>query len=81
MTRLAPTPTHPRIAKRGRLISYVRRFHARFQEWPTVRKVAKDLKLRQGYIEAEAGVLPLMLTAYNAHPPEPLGNHFVEICE
>jgi NADH:ubiquinone oxidoreductase subunit E len=68
---------------RERLIAYVRRYFARHrqEEFPTVRRVARALGMRQADVETEADELPLMLTAYHTAPAQPLGDHFVEICE
>lgn len=67
---------------RERVLAYVRRHFQRTDEWPTVRLVCRALTLNQPEVEAacEEG-LPLMLTAFHSSPPEPLGSHFVEVCE
>lgn len=60
---------------------YVRRYWSRHQEWPRVGRVARSLRLRQEEVQEASSALPLMLTSYFVHPPDPLRDHFVEICE
>lgn len=67
--------THDRVQ------GYVRRYFKRHAQWPTVRHISKALCMRQGEVEQEAQEGPLMLTSYFVRPPDPLGEHFVEICE
>jgi hypothetical protein len=67
----------------GRLLRYVRRYFVkhRSERFPTVREVARALRLPQVAIEELAGEEPLMLTLYNTDPEPSLGDHFVEILE
>lgn len=72
-----------------RIERYVRRYFNQHNgkevnPFPTVKQVSRGLKISMQTCveEIEAcGELPLMLTAYFAHPPEPISAHFVEICE
>ena len=66
-----------------RIMRYVRLYNERHPDaaWePTVRQVAKSVRMRQEDIEQECQELPLMLTGYNVEN-EVLGNLVVEICE
>lgn len=50
-------------------------------EWPTVREAARALRVRQAEVEQAAQEHPFMLTSYFVSPPDPIANHFIEICE
>jgi hypothetical protein len=69
------------MTDRERVERYVRRYFDLTMDWPTVRQVARGLKLRQQVVVDEATDVPLMVTAHYTDPPQKLGEHFVEICE
>lgn len=49
-------------------------------EFPTVRRVARALRIRQDEVEQEAdGNENLMLTRYNVRPTPPVAEWFVEV--
>jgi hypothetical protein len=69
------------MTDRERIERYVRRNFELAMDWPTVRQVARGLKLSQRVVLEEAEEQPLMLTAYFTEPPQRPSEHFVEICE
>lgn len=65
----------------ARIEGYVERAFQRSGRtaFPTVRQVARALRLRQGEVEDLVDDSDrLFLTSYFVAPPDPLGDHFVE---
>lgn len=83
MNSLSLECQHSKGTDEWRIERYVRRYFCRHDEseWPTVRQVSRALRIRMSDIEEIGDALPLMLTSYFTTIPEPLGSHFIEICE
>lgn len=69
------------MSDRDRIERYVRAHFAKRTEFPTVRRVARSLRMRTEVVTDEASSLPLMLTGYGFEGRQVDGDLFVEICE
>jgi hypothetical protein len=75
---------------RDRIIKYVRKYFKKHNvendvkscyPYPTVKQVAVALKVKQSVIAEHCEELPLMLTSWFVKPEDPLGEHYIEVCE